>query len=101
MQKNKSSLEQADRPSKRNNPDQSSTFLTVLAHCILIIASPIVSFFVSKVFVFDILLEVNSVQSNIWSAVVAVVALHIALGLFLYRAYFETDNGPRTSRKED
>jgi len=71
-------------------------FKTVLYYCIVIIALPVVSFFLSKVFVFDGLLGLNSVPSNVYAAVVAVSVLHVALGAFIYRAYFETKPTAKT-----
>lgn len=47
---------------------------------------------------FDTVLNATSVQSNIYSAIAAVVTLHLALGLYLYRAYF---NAETESTKED
>lgn len=35
--------------------------------------------------------DIASVSSNVWSAVAAVVVLHIALGFYIYRAYSEAD----------
>jgi formate hydrogenlyase subunit 3/multisubunit Na+/H+ antiporter MnhD subunit len=81
------------------------TFSTVFFYCFLIIFLPIVSFFGSKSIIFDNFLNLSSMQSNIYSAVVAVVALHIALGLYLYRAYFDhsdqTSPTRTTNEKED
>lgn len=94
-------MEQPERQVNRKTKTAGTQtpFVTVLLHCILIIASPIVSFFTSKYFIFDTL-DLTVIQSNIWAAVVAVVALHLALGLFLYRAYSEVD--PREiSQKQD
>lgn len=31
-----------------------------------------------------------SVTSNVWSAVFAVIVLHIGLGLFIHRAYYDS-----------
>ncbi|KAF7268074.1 hypothetical protein GWI33_018737 [Rhynchophorus ferrugineus] len=70
---------------------QLSTFSTILAYSIFIIASPIATFFVTKFFFFEGLLGVSSTGANIWSAVMAVVMLHIAMGLYIYRAYFEAE----------
>lgn len=72
------------KQSNNDNATESNTFLVVLFYCLLIIFSPIVAFFVSKVFVFDD--WATPIKSNIYSAVIAVVTLHIALGLYLYRA---------------
>lgn len=62
---------------------------------------PIATFFLSKYYLFDTILSLTVVQSNIYAAISAVIALHIALGLYLYRAYFEADSGPTAAYKED
>ncbi|KAJ6630902.1 Vacuolar ATPase assembly integral membrane protein VMA21 like, partial [Pseudolycoriella hygida] len=77
----------------------STAFQTVLFYCLLIIFLPIVTFFSLKYMLFDTVLQATSVQSNIYSAVAAVVALHFALGLYLYRAYFNAE--ATASPKED
>lgn len=94
LKRNKQSLEQP----KSSDGSQSNVFVTVLMYCLLIIFSPIVTFFVSKTFIFDNYLE--SIPSNIWAAVLAVIALHVALGLFLYRAYF-SDSPSQSNQKQD
>jgi len=65
-----------------------SSFKTVLFYCMLIVFLPVLTFFVLKGFVLDQFLDISEVKVNIASAVGAVVALHIALGLYIYRAYF-------------
>lgn len=62
-------------------------FKTVFFYCLLIILLPIATFFLTKTFVFDAFLQLDSIKSNICSAVAAVLALHFALGLYIYRAY--------------
>lgn len=57
-----------------------TNFGTVLFYCLLIILFPIAAFFTSKTFLFDGYLRLETVKSNIYSACVAVIALHIALG---------------------
>lgn len=37
------------------------------------------------------LLGASNTTSSVWSAVFAVIILHIALGLYLYRAYYEVE----------
>ncbi|XP_035728373.1 vacuolar ATPase assembly integral membrane protein VMA21 homolog [Vespa mandarinia] len=74
-------------------------FKTVLYHCLIILVLPVLSFFVSKIFIFDGLLGTNSIPSNVYSAGVAIVVLHIALGAFIYRAYF--DERSKTEVKKD
>ncbi|XP_055601159.1 vacuolar ATPase assembly integral membrane protein VMA21 homolog [Uranotaenia lowii] len=77
--------------SKNEQRQEYRNFRVVFMYCILIILLPVASFFGSKYFLFDGLLKLDPVTSNIYSAVSAVIALHIALGLYIYRAYF--DNG--------
>lgn len=33
----------------------------------------------------------SDITSNVWSAVFAVIVLHLALGLYIRRAYYEAD----------
>ncbi|KAK9305220.1 hypothetical protein QLX08_003660 [Tetragonisca angustula] len=73
-------------------------FKTVLFHCLVIIALPVFSFFTSKIFIFDGLLGLNHVPSNVYSAGVAILVLHIALGAFIYRAYFDDQSKTQTKR---
>ncbi|XP_076619214.1 vacuolar ATPase assembly integral membrane protein VMA21 homolog [Colletes latitarsis] len=73
-------------------------FKIVLFYCIVIIALPVLLFFVSKIFIFDGLLGLNHVPSNVYSAGVAIVALHLALGAFIYRAYFDDQSKTQTKR---
>ncbi|XP_076175488.1 vacuolar ATPase assembly integral membrane protein VMA21 homolog [Ptiloglossa arizonensis] len=73
-------------------------FKTVLFHCVVIIALPVVSFFTSKIFIFDGLLGLNHVPSNVYSAGIAILVLHVALGAFIYRAYFDDQSKTQTKR---
>lgn len=70
----------------------------------MIIFLPVLSFFATKYILFDGVFSLTSVQSNIYAAVVAVIALHLALFLYIYRAYFDTDTpktGQQKSKKKD
>ena len=66
-------------------------FGSVLYYCSLILFLPLLAFFATKSFLLEFLLgvEQDSVSSNVTSAAVAVVVLHLALGLFIYKAYFQ------------
>ena len=68
------------------------TFNTVLKYCSLILLGPIFTFFAVKFFGPQRLLGFSGddVTTNVMSALAAVAMLHIALGLFIYKAYFET-----------
>ncbi|XP_070500046.1 vacuolar ATPase assembly integral membrane protein VMA21 homolog [Chironomus tepperi] len=74
-------------------------FMTILWYCVLIIFLPIVSFFASKYVLegFDL----TSVSKNIYAAVIAVINLHIALGLYLFKAYSGGDPPKQTLQKQD
>lgn len=65
-------------------------FKTVFFYCIVIIAAPVITFFWTKLFFFETLLNTDSIASNVYSAILAVIVLHIALGLFIYRAYSDS-----------
>ncbi|XP_043476041.1 vacuolar ATPase assembly integral membrane protein VMA21 homolog [Leptopilina heterotoma] len=69
---------------------EAQIFKTVLTYCLFIIALPIISFFTSKTLIFNSLLGVNSISSNVYAAGVAIIVLHVALGAFIYRTYFDS-----------
>lgn len=90
--------------SKNEQRAEYRNFRVVFFYCILIILLPVITFFATKHFLFDGYLQLSSVSGNIYSAVAAVIALHVALGLYIYRAYF--DSGPaepsaKLSQKQD
>ncbi|KAL3266077.1 hypothetical protein HHI36_010263 [Cryptolaemus montrouzieri] len=68
-----------------------NAFKTVMIYISLILVAPICTFFCSKSLLFHRILGIDTVASNIWSAVFAMIAVHISLGLYIYRAYFYTD----------
>ncbi|ALC45113.1 CG5969, partial [Drosophila busckii] len=65
-----------------------SSFKVVLFYCSLIVFLPVGTFFVLKGFVLDRFFTMTEINVNIAAAVGAVAALHIALGIYIYRAYF-------------
>ena len=87
-------------PNPQEERVQKTAFFTVLSYCLLIIFLPIVGFFSSKYLLFDSVFQLTSTQSNIYSAVVAVVALHLALFLYIYKAYFETESTDKRTKKD-
>lgn len=62
---------------------------------------PIISFFVSKIVLFDGLLRLDVVTSSVYSAVVAVLVLHVTLGLYIYKAYGEAETVTSKPVKKD
>ncbi|KAH0550855.1 vacuolar ATPase assembly integral membrane protein VMA21 homolog [Cotesia glomerata] len=65
-------------------------FKTVFYYCANIIFLPIIIFFVSKIILLEGLLKLDSMQSSVTAAIIAVITLHIALGAFIYKAYSDT-----------
>ncbi|XP_055625267.1 vacuolar ATPase assembly integral membrane protein VMA21 homolog [Toxorhynchites rutilus septentrionalis] len=86
--------------SKNEQQNEYRNFRVVFFYCLLIIILPIITFFSTKSIVFDGYLQLSDVSSNIYSAISAVIVLHIALGLYIYRAYFDGPSSPGDSRKE-
>ena len=68
-------------------------FGSVLYYCSLILFLPLLAFLVTKTVVLEAVLgqDADAVSTNVTSAVVAVVVLHLALGLFIYKAYFQQE----------
>ncbi|KDR13863.1 Vacuolar ATPase assembly integral membrane protein VMA21, partial [Zootermopsis nevadensis] len=75
------------------------TFRTVFHYCIVIIVMPIASFFGAKSVIFDGVLGLTHVQSNVYSAIVTVVVLHIILGFYIHRA-FSTDTSQKPAKQD-
>ncbi|OAD58714.1 Vacuolar ATPase assembly integral membrane protein VMA21, partial [Eufriesea mexicana] len=74
-------------------------FKTVLLHCMVILALPVISFFISKIFIFDGLLGFPDIASNVYASAVSILVLHIGLGSFIYRAYFDNQARKQTKRE--
>lgn len=52
-------------------------------------------------FCFSAVLGTASVTSNVWSAVFAIIILHIGLGLFIYRAYYDAGKVKKYDKLEE
>jgi hypothetical protein len=74
-------------------------FRTVFQYCFTLIMVPVASFFGAKSIVFDGLLGLTRVQSNVYSAIVTVVVLHIILGAYILRAF--SSDTPEKPTKQD
>ncbi|CAH1159659.1 unnamed protein product [Phaedon cochleariae] len=72
-------------------PTSYSVFKTILGYSALILVSPILMFFVSKIILMEGIFNAGPIASNVWSAIFAVIILHVAVGLYIYKAYFEAD----------
>jgi len=65
---------------------------TAFSYSILILVLPLFFFFTTRTLVFECMLgQRATVGTNIVSAVAAVIVLHLALGLFIYKEHFSSD----------
>ncbi|XP_078601138.1 vacuolar ATPase assembly integral membrane protein VMA21-like isoform X1 [Branchiostoma floridae x Branchiostoma japonicum] len=88
-------------------PDQENIgpFRTLLVFTLLMVTAPIGLYFMSKTLVFEGIFDVDPQTANIYSAIVAVVTIHLVLALAVYVLYGD-DLGFRTvapppSKKKD
>uniref|UniRef100_A0A8D8TZI9 Vacuolar ATPase assembly integral membrane protein VMA21 homolog n=1 Tax=Cacopsylla melanoneura TaxID=428564 RepID=A0A8D8TZI9_9HEMI len=76
--------------STQEKPDL-EVLTTVFYYCFTIIVMPVMTFFVTKHVFFGGLFGVDSVTSNVYSAIASIIVVHISLALFIKRAYSEAD----------
>lgn len=86
-------------PSSDNQKADFQVLTTVFYYCFTIIVMPVLTFFSCKYILFDGVLGVDSVSSNVYSAIAAIIVVHIALAMFIIRAY--TDSSPVKPLKFD
>lgn len=75
-------------------------FSTVIKYCLVIIIVPVLAFFSVKVILFDGILRLEPVTSSVYSAVIAVIVLHVTLGLYIYKAYGESSKPSKPVKKD-
>ncbi|KAF7688978.1 vacuolar ATPase assembly integral membrane protein vma21 [Silurus meridionalis] len=95
------SYDQASRPgeltdSRGNDGSLLSVLKTLLFFTILMVTLPIGLYFASKKYFFEGSLGYSSSDSYFYAAILAVVAVHVVLALFVYVAWNE---GPRQTRE--
>ncbi|KAK4288487.1 hypothetical protein Pmani_038483 [Petrolisthes manimaculis] len=71
-------------------PTEGSLILAVLPYVIMIILLPIGSFFFTKSYVFEDILNYGDTTANVYAAICAVVVLHVLLAMFIYKAFKES-----------
>lgn len=88
---------------QQNQFSEVKTFKAILYYCVLILGGPVVTFFLVKNIVLPVITQwdVDEVKTNVTSAIAAVVVLHIALGLFIFKAYFSEEDEKRKIGKSD
>ncbi|CAG9856176.1 unnamed protein product [Phyllotreta striolata] len=84
-------MNKSEKQNKIMDPSPLSIFKTILVYSVFILVSPIVTFFVTKLILFEGIFNVSLLTSNICSAIFSVVVLHVAVGMYIYRAYSEAE----------
>ena len=75
-------------PRQFEEPSESTIFFTVLYQCGLVLGGPIVAFFVTKMMLLNLLeWESKEIKTDVTSAIVAIVVLHLALFYYIINAY--------------
>ncbi|KAM8965817.1 vacuolar ATPase assembly integral membrane protein VMA21 isoform X2 [Sarcophilus harrisii] len=85
----KTALNAVQPPELRNDGSLTSTLKTLLVFTALMITLPIGLYFSSKSYVFEGAFGMSNRDSYFYAAIVAVVAVHMVLGLFVYAAWNE------------
>nr|XP_027237760.1 vacuolar ATPase assembly integral membrane protein VMA21 homolog [Penaeus vannamei] len=81
-----------------SGPVEGSLLAAVLPYVIMIVLLPIGSFFFVKNFILEDILAYDDTTANVYSAVCAVVLLHILLALFIFKAFKDS---PVKGSKQD
>lgn len=98
----KSSLDAAMGPppySRGNEGSMVSALKTLLFFTILMVTLPIGLYFASKAYIFEGSMKMSSSDSYFYAAIVAVLAVHVVLALFVYVAWNE--GTPKEKGKHD
>ncbi|XP_049807707.1 vacuolar ATPase assembly integral membrane protein VMA21 homolog [Schistocerca nitens] len=73
---------------------------TVFMYCFGVMILPVATFFGVKYVIFNGFLSDDSIKANVYSAITAVIVLHISLVFFIIKAYSETEP-PKPVTKRD
>ncbi|XP_064876078.1 vacuolar ATPase assembly integral membrane protein VMA21-like isoform X1 [Oncorhynchus nerka] len=83
------SLSRLTALSNRNDSSLVSALKTLLFFTILMVTLPIGLYFASKAYIFQGSLQMSNSDSYFYAAIVAVLAVHVVLALFVYVAWNE------------
>ncbi|KAG8553518.1 hypothetical protein GDO81_003447 [Engystomops pustulosus] len=100
---NKASLNAANLPPADFRPNDGSllsTLKTLLFFTILMIMLPIGLYFSSKVYVFEGVYGMSNRDSYFYAAIVAVIAVHVVLAMFVYVAWNEGSRQWREGKQD-
>ncbi|KAM8848046.1 vacuolar ATPase assembly integral membrane protein vma21 [Synchiropus splendidus] len=76
-----------------------SALKTLLFFTVLMVTLPITLYFASKAYIFEGSMNMSSSDSYFYAAIVAVLAVHVVLALFVYVAWNE--GAPKGKGKHD
>ncbi|XP_053328523.1 vacuolar ATPase assembly integral membrane protein VMA21 [Spea bombifrons] len=99
----KASLNVANVPApdfRQNESSLVSTLKTLLFFTLLMIMLPIGLYFSSKVYVFEGAYGMSNRDSYFYAAIVAVVAVHVVLAMFVYVAWNEGSKQWREGKQD-
>ncbi|XP_013006422.1 vacuolar ATPase assembly integral membrane protein VMA21 isoform X2 [Cavia porcellus] len=88
------------RSHRRNESSLASTLKTLLFFTALMITVPIGLYFTTKSYVFEGALGMSNRDSYFYAAIVAVVAVHVVLALFVYVAWNEGSRQWREGKQD-
>ncbi|XP_068181709.1 vacuolar ATPase assembly integral membrane protein vma21 [Antennarius striatus] len=82
-----------------NDSSLVSALKTLLFFTVLMVTLPIGLYFTSKAYIFESSMKMSSSDSYFYAAIVAVLAVHVVLALFVYVAWNE--GTPQVKGKHD
>ncbi|XP_007664077.1 vacuolar ATPase assembly integral membrane protein VMA21 [Ornithorhynchus anatinus] len=85
---------------RQNEGSLASTLKTLLFFTALMITVPIGLYFSSKSYIFEGILGMSNRDSYFYAAIVAVVAVHVVLALFVYVAWNEGSRQWREGKQD-
>uniref|UniRef100_A0A7N9CRC2 Vacuolar ATPase assembly integral membrane protein VMA21 n=1 Tax=Macaca fascicularis TaxID=9541 RepID=A0A7N9CRC2_MACFA len=88
------------RSHRRNESSLASTLKTLLFFTALMITVPIGLYFTTKSYIFEGALGMSNRDSYFYAAIVAVVAVHVVLALFVYVAWNEGSRQWREGKQD-
>ncbi|XP_072519734.1 vacuolar ATPase assembly integral membrane protein vma21-like [Salminus brasiliensis] len=77
-----------------------SALKTLLFFTVLMVTVPIGLYFASKAYVFEGSLQMSNTDSYFYAAIVAVLAVHVVLALFVYVAWTEGSSQRRKGKHD-
>ncbi|XP_076847134.1 vacuolar ATPase assembly integral membrane protein vma21 [Brachyhypopomus gauderio] len=86
--------------SRGNDGSLLAVLKTLLFYTVLMITLPIGLYFASKTYLFEASLGYSSNDSYFYGAIVAVVAVHVVLALFVYAAWNEGSRQFREGKQD-